>query len=94
MWWSYRTKSGRLLTEAELERLTTEAERGYDIGTVSEPVGTDLIWLPLTPENMTTLAAGDVVRIDVKPGVVVMVRVNREPAHATTDFLSESTPGE
>ena len=36
---TYRTKSGRLLTEAEIRALAEEAERGYDIEPLEEATG-------------------------------------------------------
>lgn len=33
----YRTKTGRILTNDDIERLADEAERGYDVSKLREP---------------------------------------------------------
>ena len=73
---SYRTKSGRVLTDADIEQLAGEAERGYDV----EELKTRRRGRPLIGA-----APADVVPVRLDPDLKEAVE-----ARATADHTSTS----
>lgn len=72
---TYKTKSGKVLTDAEIEAMADEAERGYD---------PDVLKTRRRGRPMLGTAPSDVVPVRLDPDLRQAVEARAEADHTTT----------
>jgi hypothetical protein len=74
----YRTKSGKVLTDADIEALADEAERGYDI---------EMLKSRRRGRPMLGAAPAEVVPVRLDPDLKAAVETRAEEDHTTTSEI-------
>jgi hypothetical protein len=74
----YRTKSGKVLTDADIEALADEAERGYDI---------EVLKSRRRGRPMLGAAPAEVVPVRLDPDLKAAVETRAEEDHTTTSEI-------
>lgn len=75
---TYRTKTGKVLTDAEIEAMADEAERGYDV---------EALKARRRGRPMLGTAPAEVVPVRLDPDLKRAVEVRAEADHTTTSEI-------
>jgi uncharacterized protein (DUF4415 family) len=75
---TYRTKTGKILTDAEIEAMADEAERGYDV---------EALKARRRGRPMLGTAPAEVVPVRLDPDLKRAVEVRAEADHTTTSEI-------